>query len=46
MKQVNGSKKQGWVPCRCLQTADDPTMSTTGLPGDAEFRRLYGEIVK
>ncbi|CAH1180870.1 unnamed protein product [Phyllotreta striolata] len=39
VKQVNGSKKQGWVPCRCLQTADDPTMSSTGLPGDAEFRR-------
>ncbi|XP_057667142.1 obscurin isoform X9 [Diorhabda carinulata] len=39
VRQVNGSKKQGWVPCKVLQTADDPTLNTTGLPGDAEFRR-------
>ncbi|XP_023017381.2 obscurin isoform X4 [Leptinotarsa decemlineata] len=40
VKEVTGSEKQGWVPCRILQTADDPTLSTTGLPGDAEYRRL------
>uniref|UniRef100_A0A6P7FRC9 Obscurin isoform X8 n=1 Tax=Diabrotica virgifera virgifera TaxID=50390 RepID=A0A6P7FRC9_DIAVI len=39
VRQVNGGKKQGWVPCGVLQTADDPTLSKTGLPGDAEFRR-------
>ncbi|KAG5881054.1 hypothetical protein JTB14_033965 [Gonioctena quinquepunctata] len=40
VRETNGSKKEGWVPCRILQTADDPTLSKTGLPGDAEFRRL------
>ncbi|ERL93258.1 hypothetical protein D910_10554 [Dendroctonus ponderosae] len=39
VREVNGSKKQGWVPCRILQTADDPTMGKSGLPGDAAFRR-------
>ncbi|XP_050295068.1 obscurin-like isoform X13 [Anthonomus grandis grandis] len=39
VREVNGSKKQGWVPCRILATADDPTVGKTGLPGDADFRR-------
>ncbi|XP_066256138.1 obscurin isoform X9 [Euwallacea similis] len=39
VKEVKGKKKQGWVPCRILQTADDPTMGSSGLPGDAAFRR-------
>ncbi|CAH0545687.1 unnamed protein product [Brassicogethes aeneus] len=38
VKDTN-SKKQGWVPCRVLQTADDPVPGS-GLPGDAEFRRM------
>ncbi|XP_049819356.1 obscurin-like [Aethina tumida] len=37
--RVVDSKKQGWVPCRILQTADDPVPGT-GLPGDAAFRRM------
>ncbi|XP_066148174.1 obscurin isoform X4 [Euwallacea fornicatus] len=39
VREVNGKQKQGWVPCRILQTADDPTMGSSGLPGDAAFRR-------
>ncbi|KAF7281172.1 hypothetical protein GWI33_005044 [Rhynchophorus ferrugineus] len=39
VKEVKGEKRQGWVPCRILQTADDPTFGKTGLPGDAAFRR-------
>ncbi|XP_076264321.1 obscurin isoform X24 [Rhynchophorus ferrugineus] len=39
VKEVKSEKRQGWVPCRILQTADDPTFGKTGLPGDAAFRR-------
>ncbi|XP_018567720.1 obscurin isoform X4 [Anoplophora glabripennis] len=39
VREVSGGRRQGWVPCKILQTADDPALGTTGLPGDAEFRR-------
>ncbi|XP_017774924.1 PREDICTED: muscle M-line assembly protein unc-89 isoform X2 [Nicrophorus vespilloides] len=38
VRMVKGDKKQGWVPCQVLQTADEPQPGT-GLPGDAAFRR-------
>lgn len=42
---VHGDKKQGWVPCQVLQTADEPQPGT-GLPGDAAFRRQLVKILK
>ncbi|XP_044269472.1 obscurin isoform X2 [Tribolium madens] len=39
VREITGSKKQGWVPCKVLQTIDDPTPGGAGLPGDALFRR-------
>ncbi|XP_060519331.1 obscurin isoform X9 [Cylas formicarius] len=39
VREIGGNRRQGWVPCRILQTADDPALSKTGLPGDAAFRR-------
>ena len=38
VKKLQGDKKQGLVPCRILQSADEPTPGS-GLPGDAAFRR-------
>lgn len=38
VRQLKGDKKQGWVPCQILQSADEPTPDS-GLPGDAAFRR-------
>ncbi|KAK9877930.1 hypothetical protein WA026_020153 [Henosepilachna vigintioctopunctata] len=38
VREVSGSRREGWVPCQVLQTIDDPTPGT-GLPGDAAFRR-------
>lgn len=45
VKMVHGDKKQGWVPCQVLQTADEPQPGT-GLPGDAAFRRQLVKIFK
>ncbi|XP_064214160.1 obscurin isoform X5 [Tribolium castaneum] len=39
VREITGSKKQGWVPCKVLQTIDDPSPGGAGLPGDALFRR-------
>ncbi|XP_063930937.1 obscurin isoform X4 [Zophobas morio] len=39
VREVSGGKKQGWVPCKILQTIDDPTPGGAGLPGDALYRR-------
>ncbi|KAL3285162.1 hypothetical protein HHI36_019282 [Cryptolaemus montrouzieri] len=38
VREVSGSRREGWVPCQILQTIDDP-IPGTGLPGDAAFRR-------
>jgi hypothetical protein len=39
VREVSGGKKQGWVPCKVLQSLDDPSPGGVGLPGDAVYRR-------
>lgn len=39
VRKIIGEKKQGWVSCRILLSADDPTLSKVDLPGDAVYRR-------
>ncbi|KRT86803.1 SH3 domain-containing protein, partial [Oryctes borbonicus] len=47
VRKMQGDKKQGWVPCQILQSIDEPT-PTSGLPGDAAFRRqaVVNELVE
>lgn len=40
MKEIQGSHRQGWVPCQILQSVDEP-IPGTGIPGDAAFRRQW-----
>lgn len=43
VREVQGSHRQGWVPCQILQSVDEPVPGS-GIPGDAAFRRQLVEL--